>query len=180
MKPGKGKAKGSAFERQVCKDLSLWITKGEKDDCLWRSAMSGGRATISKAKGKGLAHVAGDICATHPAGHRLIDLFFVECKAYADLKLAQLMTSNKGLVVDFLQQARKQADQNGKLLLLVLKQNKLPTMLGLSLCGVNKLSPTVYGCRPLAILPTLDLTLFDYRTFLAQVAYLPIQRRKLA
>ncbi len=30
----KGGPKGSAFERQICKDLGKWWTKGERDDVI--------------------------------------------------------------------------------------------------------------------------------------------------
>lgn len=181
MKAGKGKAKGSAFERQICKDLSLWITKGARDDCLWRSAMSGGRATVSGRKGKGIAHAAGDICAIHPDGHRLINDYFVECKSYKDLKYSQLVTSNKGPVVDFWEQARLQARENKKLPMLILKQNLLPTLLGVGIWSLTKLSLETYGTHPLIVIPTIDLYLFDYQKLIMQVPYPynPTRRRVL-
>ena len=46
MRKGGGKEKGSSFERLVCKRMSMWLSKGERDDLFWRSAMSGGRATV--------------------------------------------------------------------------------------------------------------------------------------
>src|SRR5215216_6431446 len=38
--------KGPQWEREVCRALSLWVTNGERVDVFWRSAMSGGRATV--------------------------------------------------------------------------------------------------------------------------------------
>ena len=35
MKQGGGKGKGGEFERRICVELSKWITKGEKIDCLY-------------------------------------------------------------------------------------------------------------------------------------------------
>ena len=79
MRPGMGKAKGSAFEREVCKKLSLWITDGKMDDCLWRSAISGGRATIAHRKGK-VVRQGGDICAVSLEGHVLTNKWYIENK----------------------------------------------------------------------------------------------------
>ena len=42
--------KGSEFEREMCKCLSLWWTDSKRDDVFWRSAQSGGRAP----RGRGL------------------------------------------------------------------------------------------------------------------------------
>ena len=41
-----GKAKGSAFEREVCKMLNVWLTGKEKPYVFWRSPSSGALATI--------------------------------------------------------------------------------------------------------------------------------------
>ena len=173
---GGGKAKGSAFERQACKDLSLWVTAGQRDDCLWRSAMSGGRATLNAKKGKNLiAHVSGDICATHPDGHPLIELFYIECKFYKDLKLAQLVTSTGGPVAKFWEVAREQAAIHHKLPMLILKQNMLPAILGISRAAESRLTPSVYGCTGLAVIPSIGLSLYDYHAFLSAVPLKPVQ-----
>jgi len=42
------KAKGSQFERDVCKMLSVWIQGTEKPYLFWRMPASGGLATISE------------------------------------------------------------------------------------------------------------------------------------
>ena len=41
-----GKAKGSAFEREVCKILNVWLNGKEKPYVFWRSPSSGALATI--------------------------------------------------------------------------------------------------------------------------------------
>jgi hypothetical protein len=38
-------AKGRDFEREISKDMSLWLTNGENPDCIWYTKSSGGRAT---------------------------------------------------------------------------------------------------------------------------------------
>lgn len=83
----KGK-KGPAFERKMCRELSRWATDGERADVFWRSAMSGGRATVAARANRGAAYdrQAGDVSATHPAGHPLLDVFVVELKHYKKLR----------------------------------------------------------------------------------------------
>lgn len=139
MRRGAGKAKGGEFERLVCKELSVWVTKGARDDVFWRSAMSGGRATVRKAQGKSSPHVGGDICAVHTAGHDFIDRFYVECKFYADLQLHHVAMGSGGNLLNFWNVARKQAKMHRKLPMLVAKQNRVPPLLVLSHAGVQAL-----------------------------------------
>jgi hypothetical protein len=73
-------AKGSNFEREICKLLSSWWTRGERDDVFWRSSMSGGRATVRFRKGKKTAGSYGDICALDPIGEPFLRIFTPELK----------------------------------------------------------------------------------------------------
>lgn len=127
MKPGGGKQKGAAFERQVCKELSLWLTNKQKEDVLWRSAMSGGRATQGLKTGKQLANVSGDICATGTEGIRFTSKFFVECKSYKDLKLQSLFLSpGASLFLKIWDKLEFEAGIYKKHPLLIAKQNNAP------------------------------------------------------
>lgn len=72
--------KGSAFERAVCKDLSLWWTGGSSDDVFWRTAGSGGRATTRAKKGSATAGAYGDIGAVDPSGEALLKVVTLELK----------------------------------------------------------------------------------------------------
>lgn len=133
MKPGGGKAKGSAFEREVCKELSLWMSGGTRDDLYWRSAMSGGRASVQFKKGGGNVSQTGDICSIDPAGAPLTSTFFIECKFYADLNLEGAIIGNQGGIAGMWQECVEKAkEQGGKLPFLVAKQNRTRTMLWLS------------------------------------------------
>ncbi len=76
----KGRGKGSSFERTICRELSLWWTKGKRDDIFWRTSQSGGRATIRSKKGKKTFGQYGDIQAVDPKGQPLIDLCTIEAK----------------------------------------------------------------------------------------------------
>jgi hypothetical protein len=127
MRAGGGKQKGSKFERQVCKDLSLWITNGQREDCLWRSAISGGRATVASRKGKSVRQ-GGDICAVSPEGHGLADRFFMECKFVKDLNLAEFLIKGTGLLAQFWKKARTEAIRDKKIPMIIAKQNNFPPL----------------------------------------------------
>ena len=72
--------KGSEFERSFCKKLSLWWTKGQREDIFWRTAGSGARAKIRGRKGKLTDGQHGDVAFTDPLGKPLIDLLLIELK----------------------------------------------------------------------------------------------------
>lgn len=74
------KGKGSSFERQICKQLSLWWTHGKSDDVFWRTSTSGARATRRSKKGAPTFGQHGDIQATDPQGQPFIDVCSVELK----------------------------------------------------------------------------------------------------
>lgn len=74
------KGKGSAYERKICKQLSMWWTDGERDDVFWRSSNSGGRAKVRSRQGKGTHGQYGDITATDPIGEPLLQAFTIELK----------------------------------------------------------------------------------------------------
>ncbi len=91
---GQGKRKGSKFEREICKQLSLWWTDGEREDVFWRTASSGGRAVQRSKKGKGTAGGSGDICAIDPIGKPLTDVFTMELKTgYGPTSILDLVDS---------------------------------------------------------------------------------------
>jgi len=83
--------KGSGFERYICKLLSQWWTKGERDDVFWRASTSGGRATIRGRKGKKTFGGYGDVTAMDPAGTPLLEVFTIEAKrGYFHAHIAEL------------------------------------------------------------------------------------------
>lgn len=159
MRPGGGKAKGAEFERDACRRLSLWVSQGVNEDCFWRSAMSGGRSTVAFANGKRLAAQAGDISAIHPLGHKLTDIFLVECKSYADLQITSILTG-RGKLLEFWLDTKTDAQCYERLPMLIAKQNKFPTVTcfgskGVELLGLKKQQILV------APKPDLRLVLLD-------------------
>ena len=85
------KNKGSSFERWVCRKFSLALSDGQADDWFWRSAMSGGRATVGRKAGLARSHQEGDISSVSAEGQWFVDRFVVECKSYAHLPLLTFM-----------------------------------------------------------------------------------------
>ena len=148
------KAKGSGFERRVCKALSLWVTAGQREDCFWRSAMSGGRATVAKGK----VRQAGDICAVAPEGHVLSDDYFIECKNYRNLGISQFLVSDKGPLVKFWKVACREAKKYGRRPMLIAKQNGLPVLVIVKTGHLSRFSG-LYSIRPFGF--DCDVYLFD-------------------
>lgn len=80
MKAGGGSRKGSAFEREVCVQLSLWWTQGSRDDVFWRTAGSGARAKMRSKVGKKTLQHYSDIKADDSVGELLTRLCCFELK----------------------------------------------------------------------------------------------------
>lgn len=135
------KAKGSGFERRICKALSLWVTDGVREDVFWRSSMSGGRATVAKGK----VRQAGDICAVAPEGHALVDQFFIECKSYRSLGIGQFLICGAGPLAKFWKVACREAEKYERAPMLIAKQNGLPALVLLD--GAKGLQPFTDSVR---------------------------------
>jgi len=94
------KEKGSKFEREICKQISLWWTDGERDDVFWRSATSGAMAKTRSKKGKKTFGQYGDIQATDPIGQPLIDLCVIELKrGYKKASVVDVLDKMKTSVI---------------------------------------------------------------------------------
>jgi hypothetical protein len=125
MRAGGGKAKGSSFEREICRRLSLWVSKEKRVDLFWRSAMSGGRATVRRKQGQDIRQ-AGDICSVSPEGHALTDQYYIETKSYRALQIDRFILINSGTLARFWKKTREEADKYYKEPMLIAKQNGLP------------------------------------------------------
>ena len=163
MRKGGGKAKGASFEREICVDLSRWVSGGKIDDCFWRSAVSGGRSTVAAKTGRRLAAQVGDISCIHEAGMLFANLFMIECKFYADLQLGGLVTG-KGHLIDFWKIAQKEAARCYKHPLLVAKQNRVLAQACLDPEGAEALK---LEKRSLLIAPSHNLCIIPWHEFLA-------------
>lgn len=138
MRDGGGKAKGSSYEREVCVLLSKWISSNQREDIFWRSATSGGRATVAHKKGVKLASQVGDISCIDPIGSHFMSAFAIECKFYANLDYHGLITG-KGKLLSFWAEINEQAGRYNKLPILFARQNRLPSTVCLTSCGAAAL-----------------------------------------
>lgn len=80
LRGGGSSGKGSSYEREICRQLSLWWSGGSRDDIFWRSSGSGARAKVRGRAGRATAGQHGDVAATDPIGAGFIDVFTVEIK----------------------------------------------------------------------------------------------------
>jgi hypothetical protein len=166
MRKGGGKQKGAAFERDICKQFSLWLSGGERDDLLWRSAMSGGRATIGQREGKTRAAQAGDISSISQLSACFTDMFTIECKHYQTLEFTQVCTGNKGNIATFWKQGKRDAVKADKEPLLVMKQNNYPILLA-------AYPPTIkrkFMLNPLFELPRIYMAAITLEEFFKHVS----------
>jgi len=116
-KPGRGKGKGSAFEREIAKDISLWLTEGERNDCIWRTAGSGAKSTVT-----GSDTMIGDLMAIRKEARKFFDEINVELKHYASLNFLEL--NNKGFkLLDWWCQITKDSERSRTIPLLIFRIN---------------------------------------------------------
>jgi len=129
MRSGGSKAKGSSFEIKICRELSLLVTGGKRTDVFWRSALSGGRATLEFDRGLINKSQAGDISAIAREGLWLIDGYQIECKHYGDLQFMSGLLSNTGVLYGFWKSVVKDSSKHKKKPLLIAKQNNRPIIM---------------------------------------------------
>ena len=84
-------AKGSNFERKMCKRFSLWWTDNKRDDVFWRTSQSGGRATERQKKNMKTAGGYGDMMATHEIAKPFENIFIMEFKKGYDKDVGVLI-----------------------------------------------------------------------------------------
>lgn len=120
------KVKGSKFERDICKLLSLWVTAGVRQDVFWRSAMSGGRATVRGRQGVDVRQM-GDVCAVAPEGHVLTDRYYIECKHLRSLDLDRFVLG-EGKLITIWRSTEKLAQARNRTPLVIARGNRTPIL----------------------------------------------------
>jgi hypothetical protein len=87
-------AKGSSFERELCKKLSRWWTNGADDNVFWRSSNSGGRATVRGRRTKQEERHVGDIISIDPDSEPFTNTFVIEAKkGYGNCSIIDLVSN---------------------------------------------------------------------------------------
>lgn len=130
-KKRKNPGKGASFEREICKKLSLWISKGEHDNLLWRSITSGAHATLRRRNYKDTTNEQfGDIVSTNPASRFLSDSSCIECKFYSKIDVWDLAKKNtvSPNIYKFWANILDESNYCGKIPILIIKSNYKPTM----------------------------------------------------
>jgi hypothetical protein len=149
MRKGGGGPKGAEFERSVCKRLSLWLTAGKRDDLLWRTALSGGRATIQLRKGFTNKAQLGDVCAIDALGEELLlRHVIVEAKFHKKVDLVLGFLRERGKLAKWWRGEVTKAKGTGREPLMIVLENRVPAIL----------VTTEEACRRLSVHGTLKLT----------------------
>lgn len=142
---GGGARKGSGFERLVCRQLSRYLSHGERDDLLWRTPSSGGRATIQMKRGIVNRTMAGDALAIAKEAQEFCDRTYIEAKHYADLQLDRSLLCGTGYLARFWHRTVEEAARYDKRPLLIARQNRFPII------AVTLLTAPVFRAIPLLI-----------------------------
>jgi len=116
------KEKGSEYEREMGKALSLWLTKGLKEDCVTRTEGSGARFTNV---GKG---APGDLTCCHPLSYPFFEKFIIECKFWRDIEMLEFILK-KGDLYWYFVELIKQCDKCERLPFMIVRQNYRPSLI---------------------------------------------------
>ena len=127
----KGKAKGSAFERQFARTLTKWLTGQNKELSFWRSPGSGSCATINP----GNKSLSGDIIALTPESAWVCDLINWELKnGYSNASFDAHLKQNKNEPLKkFWEQSCRDAKEFEKYPVVVFKKKGMPNIW----CGIS-------------------------------------------
>ncbi len=133
-----GKAKGSGYERTICKFLTKWLTGKEKPYVWWRSPSSGGLATITAQN----PNLTGDIIAVLPEGHFLTNVFSIEIKSgYPKSSFHKFFKKIKNNeILQFWEQSKKDASKSDKEPMVIWKKDRKEPLLFVSERVIMKLS----------------------------------------
>lgn len=164
-KRAKGRGKGQQFERDWCRKLSKWISHGKADDWFWRSAMSGGRATLKKKKGE-RSNQAGDLAAIHPKAAKYTRYIDFECKFNADLEWGKAVYGRPSAkILEHWRKLCEEAAYHKKLPFLIARQNHQEDIIALPTAMLALDLPA----RPLVIFRKAGFAVYRAKAFLRAV-----------
>jgi len=126
--------KGGDFERQVSKDLTIWLTGKKKPYKFWRMPGSGGLATIHEEN----VDLSGDVRSLDSEGEFFTQIWSVECKnGYPKTSFWQHFKNAKTFSIKlFWIQCCNDADKSGKHPMLVYRKKGRQPIVGISLNDV--------------------------------------------
>lgn len=129
-----GKSSGNTYERTWAKKLSLLLTNGQRNDCVWRTSNSGGRATVTSSDTQ-----CGDLHAVRPEATKFFDTFSLELKNYKPINLLHFNKENFQLYT-WWKQASGDAERAKKIPLLIFNAKRQGEYFVLGANSYDKLS----------------------------------------
>jgi hypothetical protein len=122
MKKGGGKAKGSGYERTICRYLTKWLAGVETPYYFYRSPSSGAVATVTRSE-----NISGDIISVKNEADFFTALFSIEIKTgYKDADFFQHFKEVKNDVIkDFWLQCCLDSHRANKHPMLIFKKTGL-------------------------------------------------------
>jgi hypothetical protein len=172
------KAKGSEWERKLCKFLTVWATGNEKPYVFWRTPGSGSFVT-----NKVSTDASGDIISILPEGRFFTDIISCEAKiGYEDTDLFKHFKLNKNNTIEtFWAQCIRDSRTANKYGMLIYKKKLYPSIVGIEADMVKLLVKQKLELpKSLTInfkneLP--DMVMYDFETLFSIV--LPINIMKI-
>lgn len=130
MKIGGSKPKGNAAELDRGKELSLWLSHGERSDLFVRNVTSGAAFTVAAKKGK-FSGIPGDLMASDDdvRSNRFLRNFSVEVKHWKNLYLELALWNPKEELYKQLFKFIDQCKAFDRYYLFIAKQNYKKTLL---------------------------------------------------
>lgn len=164
---GRGKGKGSQFERDICRTLSTWWSG--QDDTFWKTQGSGNRATVRAKQGKTTKGQYGDVCAVDHRGIKLLKICIISVKrGYASCNISDLIdqswTFGEPLFATWIREAVRDQESAGvpfwmiitkrdKREALVFMPNELRQYIATACMGRFYPNPTIQVTVPVALKP---------------------------
>lgn len=125
MKPGAGKVKGGAYENEICRVLSEWITGFRKPAIFRRTSGSGSRYT----KSSGVELECGDIVGITPEAQKISDRYYFECRSYKKVQFRHLLHPElkTALLPNWAVEVSEKAVEANKVPIVIFKANATPS-----------------------------------------------------
>ena len=122
------KVLSGAFERAICRLLSMWWSLGKDDNVFYRTEGSGGRATKRARAGKGKQSRCGDVGLVEQTGKPFLDMFAVEIKKGYSKDTIQDLLDKPGVAAQtyetWLEQARESKQNSGSFSWMIIVRRK--------------------------------------------------------
>jgi len=153
MKKGRGKRKGSSFERDIAKELSLWISKEVRNDIFWRTHSSGSLGTVG---GRRLEY--GDIMAIDDLGKPLTDNWNIECRCGRCLDTRHLIypAPKNSSIIQLIEEGMTNARLSWRKSLWIIKEHAKPIMV---MCQHKEFQTTSFES---VYFPKYDLVIISF------------------